>query len=541
MKSTRHLLITALLFVLLSHSLCSAAKVEFKQHENKIDVLVDGKMFTSYLWKIDPTEPMYAKDCQLAKPVLFPVYSPSGEMMVRGYPFKNIEGESRDHPHHMGIYFTVDVNQDYFWGNSKADRPKIQHIKVTNMKSEKSSAVLTTVSHWIDGGGKAILEENRQMTFIASEKNQYEIDFDITLKALDKKVVITDTKEGMMAVRVAPWLRENDGTGEYLNSQGQKKEAGVWGRRAKWMRLQGTKDNTTRGILFFDHPQSTNYPTFWHARGYGCFTANPLGQGAFEKSRKVPNAENLNLTLLPGQQAAFKYRMVFYDGPITADQIEKQYKQYTLNGWSCVYAQDFENPDSIKDFRFTTPEKWQLTNSPDGGSALEFLGPGNYTPKVRSPLVIGMISDKMFGDFVLEADLLQTGKEYGHRDMCLFYNIQDPSHFYYTHIATKADPHAHNIFIVNDQPRTAIAQKTTEGIDWGKNLWHKVRIERTLADGSIKVFYDDMHEPIMLAEDKTFGTGYIGFGTFDDSGRIDNIKIYAPKETEKTPNFFSTK
>ena len=541
MKSTGQFLIKALLLVFITPSLCQAGKVEFKQHENKIDVMVDGKMFTSYLWKIDPAKPMYAQDRKLAKPVLFPVYSPAGEMMVRGYPFKNIEGESKDHPHHMGVYFTIDVNKDHFWGNSSADLPKIEHKKVTKIETTDSTAVLVTVSHWIDGSGKAILEENRKMTFIASEKDQYAIDFDITLKALDEKVVIGDSKEGMMAVRVAPWLKEKGGNGQYLNSNGQKKESGVWGRRAKWMRLQGQKDGDTLGILIFNHPQSTNYPTFWHARGYGCFTANPLGQGAFERSKKVPDAKNLDLTLLPGQQAAFKHRMVFYEGAKTADQIENQYDSYTADAFSCVYTQDFESPDSIKDFRFTTPAKWQLTGLSEGGTALEFLGPGDYKPKVTSPLVIGMISDKMFGDFILEVDLLQTSKEYIHRDMCLFYNIQDPSRFYYTHIATNADPHAHNIFIVNDKPRTAIAKKTTKGIDWGKNIWHKVRIERSLADGSIKVFYDDMHEPIMVGENNTFGAGYIGLGTFDDSGKIDNIKIYAPKVTEKKADFFSTK
>ncbi len=190
---------------------------------------------------------------------------------------------------------------------------------------------------------------------------------------------------------------------------------------------------------------------------------------------------------------------------------------------------------------FTNPDNWLLSDKGNGGEALEFLGPGGYKPKVRSPVVIGLISDRIFGDFILEVDMQQTGKEYGHRDMCLFYNFQDPSHFYYTHIATAADPHAHNIFIVNDKPRTAIADKTTKGIDWGKGDWHKVRLERKLADGTIKVFYDDMTEPIMTAKDKTFGAGCIGFGTFDDSGRIDNIKIYAPKMETKKSGFFGKK
>ena len=95
------------------------------------------------------------------------------------------------------------------------------------------------------------------------------------------------------------------------------------------MRLQGQKDGKTYGITIFNHPQSVNFPTFWHARGYGCFTANPLGQGAFERSRKVPDAKNLNFTLQPGQGATFKHRMLFYEGPRTKEQLETEFLNYS--------------------------------------------------------------------------------------------------------------------------------------------------------------------------------------------------------------------
>ncbi|HPD45636.1 MAG TPA: PmoA family protein [Anaerohalosphaeraceae bacterium] len=518
-----------------------AARIDFVKHANRIDVTADGKPFTSYLYKIDPAKPMVAGGILLTKPILFPVYSPSGTMMTRGYPLLDIPGEAKDHPHHMGVYFTVDVNDDHFWGNSKSPLPRIEHKETTEMTPGLGRGVLATVAHWIGRDGKVTFVETRRMTFIAEKPDQYAIDFDITLTAADKTVTVGDTKEGMMAVRVAPWLKEQGGTGRYLSSEGQEMEKGVWGKRARWMRLQGQTDGKTYGIAILNHPESTNYPTYWHARGYGCFTANPLGQGAFQKSHKEPDAKNLDLTLVPGQSAAFKHRMIFYEGPRTAKQIEAEFADYTAAGLKLVYSQDFDDPASIRDFEFTTPGKWTWSDKGNGSGALEHLGPGDYQPKVRSPIVIGLISDRMFGDFVLECDLLQTGREYGHRDACVFFNFQDPSHFYYAHIATAADPHAHNIFIVNDQPRTAIAAKTTKGVNWGSNVWHKVRIERKLADGSIKVFYDDMTEPIMTAVDKTFGPGYIGFGTFDDSGKIDNIRIYASQMQEKPSSFFPKK
>ncbi|HEY0741356.1 MAG TPA: hypothetical protein VGD40_07840, partial [Chryseosolibacter sp.] len=148
----------------------------------------------------------------------------------------------------------------------------------------------------------------------------------------------------------------------------------------------------------------------------------------------------------------------------------------------------------------------------------------------------GLISDVKFGSFVLEADLLQTGKEYGHRDMCIIFGFQDPSHFYYSHIASKMDDNAHQIMIVNNAPRIKISSFTTQGVEWGNNVWHKVRVERSIESGSIKIFYDGTL--IEEATDKTFGKGYIGFGSFDDSGKIDNVKIWAEEsETVKIEHF----
>ncbi|MBN1125442.1 MAG: PmoA family protein [Sedimentisphaerales bacterium] len=330
MKSRYALATLTLICTLLGGTGRAASKVEFKPEKNKIDVFIGGKLFTSYLYAEDPSQPMVRKDCVLAKPVLFPVHTPSGEMICRGYPFISIEGENQDHPHHMGIYFTIDINKHHFWGNSTQPLPKIRHLRVFQMKGDAGQGTLTTESHWLGNDGNPMLLEQREMIFRSYEsKDQYAIDFNITLKALHQDVVFSDTKEGMMAIRVAPWLKETGGTGKYLSSEGKETEKNVWGRRAQWMRLEGKKDNKIYGVAILNHPDSVNYPTFWHARGYGCFTANPLGQGAFEKAHKVPNAKDLNFTLRPGQGAIFKHRMLIYEGLRSKEQLEKEFQEYT--------------------------------------------------------------------------------------------------------------------------------------------------------------------------------------------------------------------
>jgi hypothetical protein len=206
-------------------------------------------------------------------------------------------------------------------------------------------------------------------------------------------------------------------------------------------------------------------------------------------------------------------------------------------GWALQYEQRFLSVSALTDFVMTDPSSWTFAPGTPQGT-LELAEQSHYSPPVRSPVNIALLADRQFGDFILECDLQQTGREYGHRDMCLFFGLQNPTNFYYVHIATAADDHAHNVFIVKNAPRTKIARKTTEGVNWGLNVWHRVRLERRAGDGTIKVWFDDLSEPIMTAEDTSFSTGHIGFGSFDDTGRVASIRIWAPgMEREKTEFF----
>jgi hypothetical protein len=207
------------------------------------------------------------------------------------------------------------------------------------------------------------------------------------------------------------------------------------------------------------------------------------------------------------------------------------------SGYKLLYSQDFEKPDALSGFTFSDTNAWKVSSGDKGGS-LELHKQSDYKPAVRSPVNIALIGTHVFGDFILEADFVQTGREYGHRDMCIFFGFTGPTKFYYTHVATAADPNAHNVFIVNEKPRTNIALETTKGVNWGTDIWHKIRLERNSGDGTIKVFFDDMTKPIMVANDKTFAAGHIGFGSFDDTGKVDNIRIWGPSAAlQKAPSF----
>jgi hypothetical protein len=301
------------------------SRVEFVENENQIDVLIDGQLVTSYL---------HADD--LLKPCLYPVKTLSGEVVTRAFPFKTIEGESDDHPHHTGAYFTYgsrgEVNGDHFW-NMHDIPPQIKHIEIIDTEVEKNEGEITTISHWISSQNKPILEEKREMEFEVIE-NAYHIDFTIELKALDTTVTFEDTKEGMFAIRVADWLAENakgsiESTGRYMNAEGDETEENIWGKQSSWVRLEGKKDDKTIGIALYNHPESVYYPTYWHARGYGCFAANPIGRFDFQKGRGLENPQKRTLVIQPGETALFKFRLTIYEGAKTKDDFVQGFEAYS--------------------------------------------------------------------------------------------------------------------------------------------------------------------------------------------------------------------
>ncbi|MHC4087179.1 MAG: hypothetical protein ACYSWZ_09075 [Planctomycetota bacterium] len=191
-----------------------------------------------------------------------------------------------------------------------------------------------------------------------------------------------------------------------------------------------------------------------------------------------------------------------------------------------VFKADFED-GKLDAWEATDSVAWRIEDK-EGDRMLSLFKQSRYSPKVRSPLNINLIKDVVVGSFVLELKMLSTTRDYGHRDMCLFFGHQDPSHFYYVHIANQSDAHANSIFLVDDKPRVSIAKNRTEGTKWD-DKWHTVRLERDVEKGTIEVFFDDGAEPIMTAIDKSFTWGRVGIGSFDDTGCYDDIRIRGRK------------
>jgi len=167
--------------------------------EKRIDISIDGQLFTSYIYPDD-----------LKKPVLYPLRTAQGTIITRGWPLQPRPGERVDHPHHVGLWFNYgDVNGYDFWNNSTAVEPgqrglfgTIVHQRVNKIESGNKEAKLEVASNWQKPDGTVLLQENTQFIFSGTGAARI-IDRITTLTAQQEDVLFRDNKEGLIAIRVA--------------------------------------------------------------------------------------------------------------------------------------------------------------------------------------------------------------------------------------------------------------------------------------------------------------------------------------------------
>ena len=328
--------LTSLLFFLRLNLLAQLLPVEIKEAKDlpyAIQVLVDGKPFTTFLYQ--PTK---------EKPVLFPVQTAKGTIVTRGFPLAPRAGERIDHPHHVGVWFNFgSVNDIDFWNNSSviplAEKHRYGTVKVNGVpifKSGKDGGELIYTADWIDYNGTAVVTEQTTMRFTGSG-NLRVISRITTLTARQQPVVFKDNKEGLLAFRVdrafeepitepevmidakgnptaVPVLNNQGVNGKYKNSAGIEGGA-AWGQRAEWVKLSAEKDGEAITIAMMDHRQNYGFPAHWHARTYGLFSVNNFGSRVF-----VPNDPEQILTLVKGQSVTFKHQILIGPAAVLTDE-----------------------------------------------------------------------------------------------------------------------------------------------------------------------------------------------------------------------------
>lgn len=285
--------------IFLGHVSCLDAAVKLQQQEDQIVVTVDGKPLG-----------IYTTSDEFHRPYFWEIRAADGTLLTRP-----ISPPGGDHPHHTGVWHTVDkVNDIDFWHLEG----RIENTSVELIETEGNPAIMRVNNRWLDREDRLVL---REQTMIRIYDNRM-LFYDIKLTAGDKEVSFGDTEEGFFAFRMADSMREEE-TGQVINADGLKTAKGCWGKRSNWVDYFGEVDGKVFGAAIFDHPGNFRRGRY-HVRDYGLFTISPFGEGDYTEG------------LLPAQPAVIatgatlhlRYGIYFHDGNTEQAKIPAAYENF---------------------------------------------------------------------------------------------------------------------------------------------------------------------------------------------------------------------
>ncbi len=287
------------------------AQVRFKPEV--MAVTVDGKPFTMFHYGSDS-----------GKPYLAPIFSASGKNITRRFPMEDVAGESKDHLHHRGLWFSCDeVNGVMFWTNELSyTRKDMGRISVRESKWKDGPAgTLNAIMDWKAPDGHVMMVENRDMTFSGDAKIRT-LDFRMTLTA-QEDITFGDTHEGFFAMRLADKFKEVQG-GKSVDAEGLVNMQQIWGKKSPWVDYTTELDGERLGVAIFDHPSNPRHPTHWHARDYGLVAADPFGaQKAFDTDE-----HETPFQLPKGKSVTLRFRVIVHPGDAQSGHVAEMYKEY---------------------------------------------------------------------------------------------------------------------------------------------------------------------------------------------------------------------
>ena len=282
---------------------------------DRMRIQLDPERFQAVVTVDDRLLTVYRYGHYASKPFFYPLLTPQGQRLTRGFPVERIEGETQDHPHHRSLFVSHgDVNGVDLWSEGIGHGVQLQRGDPA-VALRDGAATLDGMIDWFGPEGRRLLEERRSVT-LRAEGDLRILDHCSAFRAAYGEVAFGDTKEGgLLALRVATSM-DAKGRGRIENANGQVFENGqgeeiTWGQRAAWVDYSGPlSDGCEGGLTVVDHPANPRHPTYWHVRGYGLFTANPFGVRAFTQD----SGQDGRFVIPAGESAVFNYRLIVHPG-----------------------------------------------------------------------------------------------------------------------------------------------------------------------------------------------------------------------------------
>lgn len=183
-----------------------------------------------------------------------------------------------------------------------------------------------------------------------------------------------------------------------------------------------------------------------------------------------------------------------------------------------------EGAMAAADWAPVTPSRWRFP-----GSEVVLAEAGTQRPGPRRPFEYATLAaGPAFESVQIEAEVrIDWPVAENERDVILVFGHRSDTEFAYTHLSSDTETYAHNgIFVVDNADRQRIETQWKPNRQHGAppaitdDRWHKVRLVHCAATGEVAVYVDGEATPRMTAVSPSIGAGRVGFGSFDNTGRL---------------------
>ena len=263
------------LFFTIIASPVKGSKINAVKVGSKINVTIDGKYFTSYIFSSDEKYPFFY-------PVNGPLSGGSVTSMRNG-----------EYPHHSSLFFGCDmVNGGNYWQEG-LDRGRIISVNAEILKEGGDTVVITDECIWSRPGAISPVKDIRKIIITAPSATLHQIDVEITMEML-MDVHIRKTNHSLFSARMAADLSVKNG-GTMINAEGIKGEKDTFGKASPWIDFYGKRGDAIEGLAILQHPSNPWYPSPWFTRDYGFISPTPMYWPANGEETFMKKGETLQL------------------------------------------------------------------------------------------------------------------------------------------------------------------------------------------------------------------------------------------------------
>lgn len=277
----------------------SAAKITAEKVGSKINVSINDKFFTSYIFSGDEKYPFF-----------YPVNGP-----VSGGSVTSMRNAV--YPHHTSLFFGCDmVNGGNYWQEG-LQRGKIISVNAEILKQGGDTVIIADECIWSRPGAISPIKDSRRYIITSPSEKISIIDVEIRMETLTD-VTINKTNHSLFSARMAADLSVTSG-GTMVNAEGVRSEKETFGKRSAWIDFYGKRGNTIEGLAILQHPSNPWYPSPWFTRDYGFISPTPMYWPENDKETFLEKGTALNL----------RYRVIVHEGDHIEAQIAKAFLEYS--------------------------------------------------------------------------------------------------------------------------------------------------------------------------------------------------------------------